>query len=130
MLHNKFWQGFFALAPVILLFVAMIGYFIFIFSLLGNIDEIESSGNDSASYIFGGIGVFFIAIIFVALISIGSLIFYIMHAVQNQNLKDNNLLIVWILLFVMLSGLGQLIYWIVEIIAKRKTVEASKTNLQ
>ena len=39
----------------------------------------------------------------------------------NLNMpKDNNMLIVWILLFVFVNGIGQLIYWIVEILGKRK----------
>lgn len=129
MLHNKFWQAFFALAPMLLFFVAIIGYFIFIFSIIGNIQEIENSQGPPTEFL-AGMGTFLILILFAVLISIGSLIFYIVHAVQNENLKESNLLIVWILLFVFVGGIGQLIYWIVEIVAKRKTVGASKTNPQ
>ncbi len=50
----------------------------------------------------------------------------IVHATQNPNLKENNMLIVWILLFVFVSGIGQLVYWIVEIIGKRKTAFGEK----
>jgi len=117
MLNSKFWQAFFALAPIIIGLVAIFGYFFFIFSMFSNIQELQANGEPPATF-FAGMGIFFIAILFVILISLSSLIFYIVHAVQNPNLKENNLLIVWVLLFVFVSGIGQLIYWIVEIISK------------
>jgi hypothetical protein len=52
-------------------------------------------------------------------VSLGSLVFYIVHAANNPNLRENNMLLIWILLFVFANGIGQLIYWIVEIINKR-----------
>ena len=60
-----------------------------------------------------------IVIFLVVLLSIASLVFYIVHAVQNPNLKQGHTLLLWILLFIFVSGLGELIYWIVEIVAKR-----------
>jgi hypothetical protein len=123
MLNSKFWQAFFALAPIIIGLIAIFGYFFFIFSMISTIQEIEANGEPPTA-IFAGMGIFFIAILFVILVSLSSLIFYIVHAVQNPNLKENNLLIVWILLFVFVSGIGQLIYWIVEIISKRKNLPA------
>lgn len=123
MLNSKFWQAFFALAPIIIGIAAIFGYFIFIFSIFSDIQEIKANGEPPTA-IFAGMGIFFIAILFVILISLGSLVFYIVHAVQNPNLKENNLLVVWILLFVFVSGIGQLIYWIVEIIGKRKSLQS------
>jgi membrane-bound ClpP family serine protease len=124
MLHNKFWQGFFAIAPIILGIIAVLGYFIFIFSILSNIEDFESNGNVSTSFIFGNMIWFFVLIILIIFVSLGSLIFYIVHAVQNPNLKENNLLVVWVLLFVFVSGIGQLIYWLVEIVGKRKQLSS------
>ena len=121
MLQNKFWQAFFALAPIFLFIFLFIGYFIFIFSMVSDIQEMEAAqGNVSASLVFGNLIWIFLAVMLAIVISLGSLIFYIVHAVQNPNLKENNLLIVWILLFVFVNGIGQLIYWIVEIVSKRK----------
>ncbi len=123
MLHSKFWQAFFALAPILGFFFLIFGYFFFVFSLVTDIQAIEASGNAVApEMIFGNLLWFFSFIFLSMFIYLGSLIFYIVHAVQNPNLKENNLLIVWILLFVFVSGIGQLIYWIVEIISKRKAV--------
>jgi len=119
MLHNKFWQGFFALAPIILFFVAFIGYFIFMFSIISQLPELENS-NKPPMALFAGMGAFFLFMIVAMLLGLGSLIFYIIHATQNPNLKNNNMLIIWILIFVFVSGIGQLIYWLVEIVSKRK----------
>ena len=125
MLHNKFWQGFFAIAPIVLFFVGFIGYFIFIFSMIGQIHQLENS-NEPPMQLLAGMGAFFLFMMLAFLLGLGSLIFFIVHATQNPNLKENNMLIVWILLFVFVSGIGQLVYWIVEIIGKRKTAFGEK----
>ncbi|MCE2611776.1 hypothetical protein LVD13_02250 [Flavobacteriaceae bacterium D16] len=119
MIHNKSWQAFFALSPIIIFFIIMLGYFAFLFSILSNIPELERSHDGPPEFIFGWLGIFMVVLFLVILLSIASLVFYIVHAVQNPNLKKNNLLLLWILLFVFVSGLGQLIYWLVEIVAKR-----------
>lgn len=119
MLHHKFWQAFFALAPIIVGIFSIIVYIFFVINLVTNIESAEASGNVSASMILGKIAWFMGFIVFLILLGLGSLIFYIVHAVQNPSLKNNNLLIVWILLFIFFSGIGQLVYWIVEIVGKR-----------
>jgi hypothetical protein len=120
MLHSKFWQAFFALAPI-LIGVLSIGFWMyFVVNLITNIETAEASGGEvEASMILGNIAWFVIVIVLIILISLSSLVFYIVHAVQNPNLKGNSLLVVWILLFVFVSGIGQLIYWLVEIVGKR-----------
>lgn len=119
MLQNKFWQAFFAIAPLVMVFIILIAYFFFVFSMVSNAQEFEQS-NEPPMALFANLGGFLIVILLAVLISLGSLIFYIVHAVQNPNLKENNLLIVWVLLFIFVGGIGKLIYWIVEIIGKRK----------
>ncbi len=118
MLQSRFWQAFFAIVPLAIFFVAIIFYFVFIFTILAQIPELESSGEPSFA-ILGGVGIFVVAIMIGALLSIGSLVYYIVHAVKNPNLKENNLLLVWILLFVFANGIGQLIYWLVEVLGKK-----------
>ena len=120
MLRSKFWQAFFAIGPIAMLFLGMIAYFIFLFFIFNNMDDFNhSSGNYSASLILGNLSVFLIFIFLAVLVSIGSLVFYIVHAANNPNLRENNMLLVWILLFIFANGIGQLIYWIIEIVNKR-----------
>ncbi len=120
MLHNRFWQGFFALAPIILMIIGFIGYFSFILLMFSNFETLEQHPEKPPMEMFGGMFVFFIFILLASVVAIASLVFYIMHAVQNPNLKENNLLLVWILLFVFVGGIGKIIYWFVEIINKRE----------
>jgi len=119
MLHNRFWQAFFALAPIITILIAISFYIGSLLYLFTHMPELESSTDVSASFFLGNIGIFILFIFLAVFISLGSLVFYIVHAVQNPNLKENNLLLVWILLFVFVSGIGQLIYWIIEIVNKK-----------
>lgn len=123
MVHNRFWQAFFAIVPLVLLLAAIIGYIIFIlqiFAAEGN--DLGDSGFLSASYILENMFLIFLFIMGSILVYLGSLVFYIVHAVLNPNLKENNLLLVWILLFVFVNGIGQLIYWCIEIVGKRKRI--------
>jgi hypothetical protein len=115
MLQSKFWQAFFALSPLISMLLLLVGYGIFLFSILSNLPQ---GGEPDPSAIFGSLGIFLTIILIMILISLGSLVFYIVHAANNPNLRENNLLLVWILLFIFASGIGQLIYWIVEILSK------------
>ena len=122
MIHNKFWQTFFALAPIVIGFLSIGLYVYFVLDLVSDIPAVEAMGREpDAAMILGNVAWFIGFIMLIVLISLSSLIFYIVHAVQNPNLKGNNLLIVWILLFIFFSGIGQLIYWIVEIMSKKTT---------
>jgi hypothetical protein len=120
MIHNKFWQAFFALAPLLSVVAILAAYLLFLLSMAGRLNELESAAQDTPMVFFGSIGVFLLFIFLAVLLSVGSLVFYIVHAAQNPNLKYNNLLLVWILLFVFANGLGQLIYWIIEVVNKRQ----------
>ncbi|WP_343485903.1 hypothetical protein [Allomuricauda sp. d1] len=125
MLHNKFWQAFFALAPIIIGIFSIVYYMYFVFNLVTDIEAAEATGDVPASMILGNVAWFMGFIMLIVLISLSSLVFYIVHAVQNPNLKGNSLLVVWILLFIFVGGIGQLIYWLVEIVGKRENTLSS-----
>ncbi len=125
MLQSKFWQGFFAIAPIAMLFLGMIAYFLFIFFILNHVEELDNSSEYSAQLILGNIGAFLLYVLIALLVSLGSLVYYIVHAANNPNLRENNMLLIWILLFVFANGIGQLIYWIIEIINKRGPLPAA-----
>ena len=119
MIQNRFWQAFFALAPMLCVFIALAGYFIFIMSMLSQHADLEFSAETNSMAFISGIGIFLVLIFLAVGLSLASLVFYIVHAVRNPNLQQNNLLLIWILLFVFANGIGQLIYWIIEILNKR-----------
>lgn len=120
MLHNRFWQAFFALSPLICVFIALGGYFIFIINLVNQGGNMDFRPGESPMQFIGGLGIFLLLIFLAVFLSICSLVYYIVHAAQNPDLKQNNMLVVWILLFVFANGIGQLIYWILEILNKPK----------
>lgn len=101
----------------------MLGYFAVLFSIFSNIPELEQAQNEPPELILQWVGSFMIVIFLVILLSVSSLVFYIVHAVQNPNLKQGHMLLLWILLFIFVGGLGELIYWLVEIVAKRNQNE-------
>ena len=116
MLKSKFWQAFFALAPFVSLILIFVGYAVFLMAILTTIPQ--GGDNPEPVSVFGGVGVLVFTFGPIFLISMASLVYYIVHAAYNPNLRENNLLILWILLFIFTSGLGQFIYWIVEIVNK------------
>ncbi|MGB5403673.1 hypothetical protein [Robiginitalea sp.] len=118
MLKSKFWQAFFALAPFVSLILIFVGYAVFLIAILTTIPQ--GGGKPDPVSVFGGVGVLVFTFSTIFLISMASLVYYIVHAAYNPNLRENNLLILWILLFIFTSGLGQFIYWIVEIVNKPK----------
>jgi len=118
MVHSKFWQGFFAIAPMASFIFILIGYGVFMFTIFNNLPQLENNDVPPMEF-FKGMGFFFLMILLAVIVGFASMIFYIVHAVQNPNLKENNMLVLWIVLFVFLNGIGQFIYWLVEIIGKR-----------
>ncbi len=120
MLHSKFWQAFFALVPLITLFILFCAYAVFLATLFHELPHLEDDPDRVPFFVFGGLGTFVFVIFLIIFLSLASLVFYIVHAVQNPNLQGNNLLIVWIILFIFVGGISQLLYWIIEIINKRE----------
>jgi len=116
MLNNKSLQAFLAIAPPVVFAICMLGYFIFIFSVIGGMRQIENSGNQEFPVaFFSGLAFFIVMILVASLLSLFSLIYFIIHAAKNPNLKEGNMLVVWILILVLVSMIGSLIYWLVEI---------------
>ena len=123
MLNNSKLQAFLAIAPMLLFGLMIIGYFVFFFTMImqvENFDENAEISNEPPFAFFAGFGIFFVMIMLTVLLSLCSLIYFILHAAKYPNLEANtsNMRLVWILIMVFVSGIGQLIYWIAEIKSK------------
>ncbi len=124
MLNNKSLQAFLAIAPIFLFAALIMSYFAFFFMIFANVQQFENmeqtgDPNFPAGFM-AGFGIFFALIMLTVLLSLFSLIYFILHAAKNPNLNENNgnMRLVWILIMVFVSGIGQLIYWIAEIKSK------------
>ena len=124
MLNNSKLQAFLAIAPMVLFGLMIIGYFVFFFTMITQVENFDDNAinhNEPAFAFFAGFGIFFVLIMLTVLLSLCSLIYFILHAAKNPNLEANNgnMRLVWILIMVFVSGIGQLIYWIAEIKTKK-----------
>lgn len=118
MLNNRGLQGFLAIAPIALLLLIFIAYFAAIFSLFSSIDVIEETNQPPVKFLTG-LGVVFLLLFVMVILSLFSFIYFIIHVVKNPNLEQNNMRLIWILIIVLVGGIGNLIYWIVEIESKK-----------
>lgn len=114
MLNNKSLQTFLAIGPIVLFILCIVSYFVFFFSMFMNIKEMEET-NEPPMAFFGGMIVFVIGFLLAMIISFLSIIYFIIHAAKNPLLEDGNMRVVWILILVLVSGIGNFIYWLVEI---------------
>ncbi len=118
MLNNRALQGFLAMAPLALLIFIFIAYFAAIFSLLSTIDNLEDSNQVPVKFLTG-LGVAFVLLFVMVILSLFSFIYFIIHVVKNPNLEHNNMRLIWIIIIVLVGGIGNLIYWIAEIESKK-----------
>jgi len=114
MFNNKFLQRFAALSPLIFVFLIILSYIFFIVTML-----VGASHPPKPELFYVGLGIFIITVILSCIVSIFSLVFYVIHALKNPNLEQNNSKIAWILVIVLVNGLGALIYWIAEVEFKK-----------
>jgi len=108
---NKKLLGIITFLPFILL---IIYFFTFFLSFLGMIIPASNNQEPNMGLFMGNFIIAFIIIGFMSILSIGLLIYYIIHITNNKNLDDNNRL-VWILLIVFANLIGYGIYWYLQI---------------
>ncbi|NLN32570.1 MAG: hypothetical protein GX159_03125 [Flavobacteriaceae bacterium] len=123
MLNNSKLQAFLAIAPILLFALIFVGYMVFVFSMITQAENFDGNAevaNETPMELFVGFGFFFVMIMLTALISIFSLIYYILHVTKNPNFEtdNSNMRIVWILIILFANGLGGFIYWLAEIKSK------------
>lgn len=117
LLNNKSLQAFLALTPMILFILSIICYFAFFLSMFMNMEQMEKS-NEPPMEIFIGMGAFFVLFFVAMFLSLFSLIYFVLHAAKNPNLQEGNMRIVWILIIIFISGIGNIVYWFAEIKSK------------
>ena len=102
--------GIFTLLPFIFFPIICWQIFHFVVEMIA----LDKRGDPEAADILLGVFSFAIPIIMVSLLSIGLLIFYIVHAISNKKLENLERL-VWVLLFVFFGIIAFPIYWLMRI---------------
>ena len=115
--NTKILIGVLTLLPLINLFI----YLWQIFRLIANFSD-KSMAPDVSN-----ITSMLLSVSILALTSIGLMIFYIVHAVNNKKLSGNER-IMWILMFIFISTIAFIIYWVLKIWQDRSDV--TETNRQ
>jgi len=105
---KKIWLGVLTFLPIIFVFV-YIFFAVFIVVLAE-----QEGGGDVPPAFFVSFFLMFASIIIAVVLYLGIMIYYLMHASKDKSLDQNNRL-VWILLLVLLNGLGNIVYWVVRI---------------
>jgi hypothetical protein len=97
----------------ITLFIGYFVSFIFIFLSAFNPMELKNSDTPPAGFL-GGFAVAFAIMMLLMLVVFTNLILFIIHAVNNKALPDNERL-VWIIVFIFAGLVGFPIYWYMRI---------------
>lgn len=118
MLNSRTLQGFLAITPFVLFILIFVGYFMFIFSMVSDAGNLANHNGLPPNFLTG-MGMVLLIAFLTAIISLLSLVYFLIHAAKNPNLEQNNMRVVWILIIVLVSGIGNLIYWIAEIETKK-----------
>jgi hypothetical protein len=113
----------------ILTILPFISFIFGIWLSISVITQFDHSSNAPDTAALRGLASFAIILGFAILLSIGLLIYYIVHAVNNKSLSSEERLM-WILLFVFISTIAFMIYWILRIWQdKSERIESDKIYL-
>jgi hypothetical protein len=113
---KKILLGIFTFLPVLFVMAYVFIFFKFFFSSMSS-PQFDPYFNEE--YFFGNL-VLLILLIFAAIIlGVGMMIYYIIHANKNPKF-DSNQKLLWILILVLTSFIGNIIYYFVEIIPEKQ----------
>ena len=110
---RKIWLGILTFLPFVLVFI----YFILFFTVfLNNIHQLEQSHHDEFPLeLVKSLFIVFIPIFLSIVISLIIMIYYIVHANNNPN-NDSGKKIMWTLILILITSVGSLVYYFVEIL--------------
>jgi NADH:ubiquinone oxidoreductase subunit 6 (subunit J) len=112
--------GIFTFLPAILMLI----YFVAIIVLIR--DALVFKDEDMPFPILGDVLWLVILALLMGLLSFGLMVYYIIHAINNPQI-DNNEKIIWVLLFVLASVVSFPIYWYMRIFKRHEIITMSAT---
>ncbi len=109
---KKTWLGILSFLPIISGIVILIYMFT---GFLPTMMRLEQEGSqDNPIAVFSTLGPFLVIILLAIVLHIGLLIYFIIHAINNTRVKNEER-IIWILVFLFASSIGFPIYWGIRI---------------
>ena len=108
--ENKTVSGILSFLPLVAFIAYMIVFFSFIFNVMPELDRNPSEEEIIFPYLFNMI----IFAIILGIVSLGVLVYFIIHAVNNKTI-DGTERLVWILIFIFTGMVGFPIYWYMRI---------------
>ena len=123
---SKIWLGILTFLPVVLFIVYL---FLFFTVFISNIHQLEQTHHDNFPIeLIQSLVVVFIPVIVASLLSLGLMIYYIVHANNNPK-NDNGKKIMWIIILIFVTSIGSIVYYFVEILpSNSKAKETLKVN--
>lgn len=113
--NKKVLLGVFTFLPLLFVMAYVIVFFKFFFSSMSS-PQFDPYLNDE--YFFSNLLLLILLIFAAVILGIGMMIYYIIHANKNPKF-DSNQKLIWILILVLTSFIGNIIYYLVEIIPEK-----------
>lgn len=118
--QKKLFLGILTFLPLLCVVIYIICLSLYMFSFVKVLDAQAGDPNVAdPSPFLAFFGIMFIMIFLAIVLSIGLLIYYIVHANNNPKF-DSNQKLMWILVLVFASGIGNMVYYFVAILPEEK----------
>lgn len=116
---KKVFLGILTFLPLILLLGYFVVFFKFFLTMMSNTSDNPFHQDEIPVMLFANFFWMFVLIGLSVLISLGIMIYYIIHANKNPRL-DNNQKIMWTLILIFVNSIGSIVYYFMEILPLKK----------
>jgi hypothetical protein len=110
---KKIWIGFLSFLPLLLGIAALVYMFVGFLPTLIRMEE-EGAADAMPLTVLSQMMPFVLLIVISALLHMGLLIYFIIHAVNNKHVKQEER-IIWVLVFIFVSSIAFPVYWAIRI---------------
>ena len=109
--ENKTVSGILSFLPLVAFLVYMFSFLSFMFNVF---PQLNDHGPNAEELILPNVFTMIIFAIILGIVSLGVLVYFIIHAVNNKTI-DSTERLVWILIFIFTGMIGYPIYWYMRI---------------
>ena len=114
--RKKFWLGFLTFLPLGTMGLYFLCFFYVWFQMFTGSGDLFQQGEPPPTAFYAGFAFLFLLILITVIVSIGLLIYYILHANKHFNTPNDNQKLIWILVLVLAGGIGNIAYFFAVIL--------------